>query len=143
MRPALRELGAKLWPGNVPAETAARSIAVGALLGLMPIFGLPTPLCTLAAGVFRLNLPLVQAANYFAYPLQIALVVPFYRLGEWIYLNPGIARSGVWATACHTLTAWLCVSGPLAILLYIALRGLLHFGAAGLLPSKRSAAQGA
>jgi uncharacterized protein (DUF2062 family) len=142
MREALRELGANLWPGNLPPESAARSIATGVFLGLLPILGLPTPLCALAAAVFRLNLALVQAANYSVYPLQIALVIPFYRLGEWIYLNPGVARSGIWATVCHTLTAWLCVSAPVAIILYITLRGLLHFGSASLLGSKRSAAQG-
>ena len=140
---ALGALGANLWPGHLLPDTAARSIAAGVFFGLLPILGLPTPLCALAAGVFRLNLPLVQAGNYFVYPLQIALVVPFYRLGEWIYLNPGGSRSGVWATACHTLTAWLCVSGPLALILYVALRSLLHLRAAGLLGSKRTAAQSA
>ena len=142
MRRALREFCVNLWPGNVPADTAARSVAVGALLGLMPLFGLPTPLCALVAGIFRLNLPLTQAGNYLVYPLQIALVIPFYKLGEWMYLSPGVTRSSVWATACHTLTAWLCVSGPLAIMLYIGLCGFLRLGGLGLL-TKRSATQSA
>ena len=142
MRQTLRELGENLWPGNVPADTAARSIAVGVLLGLMPILGLPTPLCALAAGLFQLNLPLVQAANYFVYPLQIALVIPFYRLGEWMYLSARASTPTMLGTACHALTAWLCVSGPCAILLYIVVRRLLHLGSAGLL-ARRPPALGA
>jgi hypothetical protein len=32
----------------------------------------------------RLNLPAIQAANYAAMPLQLALIVPFVRFGGWL-----------------------------------------------------------
>ena len=33
----------------------------------------------------RLNQPLIQLVNYLAYPLQIALLIPFYRAGERLF----------------------------------------------------------
>jgi len=46
--------------------------------------GTTTLLCGAAALLFRLNLPAVQLVNYFLYPLQLLLIVPFVRAGEII-----------------------------------------------------------
>src|ERR1700692_2676016 len=60
----------------------ALTLALGFVIGCIPLIGLPTGLCALIALAFRLNQPAIQAANYAAMPFQIALIVPFVRLGE-------------------------------------------------------------
>lgn len=47
--------------------------------------GFATPVNTFAAFVFRLNQPVVLAANFSTAPLKVALIYPFLRLGEWIF----------------------------------------------------------
>ncbi len=73
-----------LRQGSSP-EKLALSLAVGIALGVFPIFGLTTLLCTLAAIVLRLNLSAVQTANYAMYPFQLALMLPLARLGERVF----------------------------------------------------------
>ncbi|HVT35395.1 MAG TPA: DUF2062 domain-containing protein, partial [Nevskiaceae bacterium] len=36
----------------------------------------------------RLNQPIIQAVNYLAYPLQLLLLLPFYRAGETLFGQP-------------------------------------------------------
>ena len=57
-------------------------ITLGITLGIFPVVGMTTVLCTLAALVFRLNLPAIQVVNYMMYPVQLALLVPFYGAGS-------------------------------------------------------------
>jgi hypothetical protein len=53
------------------------------------VVGIPTVLCAgVALALLRLNLPAIQAANYAAMPLQLALIVPFVRLGGWLFFPP-------------------------------------------------------
>lgn len=59
----------------------ALTLAIGFAIGCFPLIGLPTALCALVALIFGLNQPAIQLANYAAMPLQMALVVPFVRLG--------------------------------------------------------------
>ena len=73
-----------LKTGMTP-ERMALCIALGATLGTLPVIGTTTLLCTLAAVIFRLNLAAIQVANYLVYPLQLALLVPFMRIGEWFF----------------------------------------------------------
>ena len=49
-------------------------IAVGIVLGIFPVLGTTTLLCTVAALALRLNLPAVQIVNYMVYPLQLVLL---------------------------------------------------------------------
>lgn len=63
----------------------AWSVAAGLALGTFPMLGSTTLLCALAAFLFRLNQPAMQLVNYLAYPLQLALLVPFIRLGERLF----------------------------------------------------------
>lgn len=74
-------LVAELRQGATP-EGLASSIAVGTAIGLLPFLGTTTVLCALAGRLFRLNHVALQVTNYLLYPAQIALIVPFVRLGE-------------------------------------------------------------
>jgi hypothetical protein len=58
-------------------ERLAVSLALGAVLGVFPVVGVPTFLCGAVAAVWRLNFPALQLMNYVVYPLQIALLWPF------------------------------------------------------------------
>ncbi len=70
---------------GVSPEKLAQSVAFGMVLGTLPVLGTTTSLCILAAAIFRLNHVAIQTINYVAYPIQFALLIPFFRLGEWIF----------------------------------------------------------
>jgi uncharacterized protein (DUF2062 family) len=70
---------------GVTPEKIALSVALGAALGVFPALGWSTTLCAIAAIVLRLNMPAIQIVNYFVYPAQIALLVPFFRWGEKLF----------------------------------------------------------
>lgn len=74
-------LVAELRQGATP-EGLASSVAVGAAIGVLPFLGTTTVLCAAAGRLFRLNHVALQVTNYLLYPAQIALIVPFVRLGE-------------------------------------------------------------
>jgi uncharacterized protein (DUF2062 family) len=78
---------------GITPEKIALTIALGAVLGIFPILGATTILCAVAAVSLRLNQPIIQLVNYFAYPLQLALIIPIYRAGETLFLKPHIPLS--------------------------------------------------
>ncbi len=126
-----------LRQGGTP-EKIALSITLGFVLGVFPVLGSTTALCALAALVLRLNLPAIQIINYFVYPLQIALLIPFSRLGERLFRTPHLPLSvpqiyamihanmaeaihTLWTTTWHAIVVW-CLLAPLAaVLVYTAL----------------------
>ena len=74
---------ALLRQGLTP-EGVALSLAFGVAAGLFPVIG-ATTLLALAVGVaLRLNQPALQLANWLAYPLQLVMIIPLVRLGEWL-----------------------------------------------------------
>ncbi|HEY2344175.1 MAG TPA: DUF2062 domain-containing protein [Chthoniobacteraceae bacterium] len=83
---------AQLEQGITP-DKIALTIALGFVLALFPILGSTTILCLLAAILLRLNQPIIHLVNYFAYPLQIVLLIPFYRLGESLFHRPHVPLS--------------------------------------------------
>lgn len=83
---------AQLQQGITP-EKIALTIALGMVLGIFPILGSTTLLCGLAAVWLRLNQPIIQLVNYFAYPLQLALIIPIYRGGEILFRQTPIPLS--------------------------------------------------
>ncbi len=74
---------AQLTQGVSP-EKLALTIALGVMISIFPILGATTALCALAGIALRLNQPVIQLVNYLAYPLQLALLIPFYRAGEHV-----------------------------------------------------------
>ncbi len=128
---------------GVTPEKIALSVALGVALGVFPVLGSTTALCAVAALVLRLNLPAIQMVNYFVYPLQIALLIPFFRMGEWLFRSPHLPLSvsqiyammhanmwdairSLWTTAWHAMIAW-CLLAPLFVaIVYAALAPALR-----------------
>ena len=108
---------------GVSVETLALSVALGFVLGICPLFGVPTVLCGIAAVVLRLNFPALQLVNYLVYPLQLLLLWPFARLGKLLFG----AAPGFWVLALHTAAAWMCFALPAGLIAYIAMRRLLRW----------------
>jgi hypothetical protein len=109
------------------AETLALCVVLGFVLGVFPVLVCPTLLCALAALALRLNLPAIQAVNYLVYPLQLALVIPFVRLGDLLFQRTKIqGLLGVLTTVIHAAGAWLCVCAPLGLILYLILVEVLR-----------------
>jgi uncharacterized protein (DUF2062 family) len=67
---------------GITARDLALASAVSLAIAVNPFIGTTTLLCLLAGKVFRLNHVVMQTINYFSYPLQIALIIPWIRLGE-------------------------------------------------------------
>ena len=123
---------------GVSPEKLALSIALGAVIAIIPALGWSTILCALVAVALRLNLPAIQLTNYFCYPLQIALLLPFFRLGEKVFSAPhlpisvsqiyAMARANLWpaikflwSTTWHALVVWAVAAPVLTLLIYILL----------------------
>jgi len=83
IRGALEPLLALLREGLAPRRLAL-CVALGIVIGNIPVFGTSTVLCTLVALVARLNLPAIQLAQAAMAPTQLLLIIPFVRLGEWL-----------------------------------------------------------
>ncbi|HLH16075.1 MAG TPA: DUF2062 domain-containing protein [Bryobacteraceae bacterium] len=108
---------------GLSAEEAARIVAVGFVLGTVPVYGLPTLLCAGAALVLRLNLPALQIVNQLIVPVQLALLLPMVRVGAAV----AGARPGLAGTLVHALAGWLCLCVPAGVALYFALIGALQW----------------
>lgn len=134
---------ALLSEGMTPHKLAL-TIALGIMLGAIPVLGTTTILCALAAVIFRLNLPLIQAMNFLAYPLQLLLLIPFMQVGQWMFHAPPLpftyhdllaffhagfrhAFDMLWSYSLHGLVAWLVLGGAGALVIYLVARPILSF----------------
>ncbi len=88
-RRVVAPIAAQLKQGITPEEISL-TLALGIVLGVFPILGACTLLCGLAAWRLKLNQPIIQAVNYLVYPLQVLLLLPFYRAGETLFRQPHV-----------------------------------------------------
>ena len=139
---AAAKRNAMLWLSQgISPRRLALTLALGFAIGCIPVIGIPTVLCATVALALRLNLPAIQAANYAAMPLQLALIVPFMRLGRWL-VSAGPSRIAIprslidirtldLAThmskmAGQALLAWLLVAIPAVALMTATLTLMLR-----------------
>ena len=133
---------ALLRMGATP-QKLAWSIAAGLLIGINPLLGTTTIFCLAVSFPFRLNVLATQIANHTAFPLELALVVPFIRLGSRIFhtapmpLSPHLfltaARTApfaltrrLWLWEWHAFIVWAAIVIVAAPLLAFALTPLLR-----------------
>jgi uncharacterized protein (DUF2062 family) len=122
---------------GISPRKLALTATLGLIVGILPLVWGTSLLCAILAFRFGLNQAGIQAANYIAYPLQIILLLPFYRIGAWIFpgggpLHADIFRSGFendWGghlrslamATCKALAAWSFLAPPAAVLIYFLL----------------------
>jgi uncharacterized protein (DUF2062 family) len=126
---------------GISPRRLALTLALGAAIGCIPVVGVPTLLCAALALALRLNLPAIQAANYIVMPLQLALIVPFVRLGGWLlasgsrqplpagallHASPTVLITQFGSMAGQAVLAWVVIAIPAVLLLTLALTGLLR-----------------
>jgi uncharacterized protein (DUF2062 family) len=126
---------------GIAPRRLALTLALGFAIGCVPVVGIPTLICAAVALSLRLNLPAIQAANYAAMPLQLLLIVPFVRLGGWLF-DVGPIRAGQVTGLLHTpptevisqlaglfghaLLAWLLIAVPSVMMMTWALTAVLR-----------------
>lgn len=113
---------------GLSAESAALILALGLTLGVFPVYGMPTLLCALASLILGVNVPAIQLVNQLATPLQLAMLVPFFRLGARLVGSPhaGNLFASLSASALQAVAGWLSAGVPLGVLLYFALLWILR-----------------
>jgi uncharacterized protein (DUF2062 family) len=123
---------------GISIERLSVSLALGITVGLIPLYGTTTLIVTLIAFSLRLNFVAMQVAHYIVHPLQIALLVPFFKLGGSIIKSGGIsitvhqyiqlfktdfwgALKELWLVNLSAVGVWLILSIPLFVGLYYLL----------------------
>ena len=136
----LRPLLEQLKQGVTPV-VLAKSFAWGVVLGIFPLIGVSTGLCLLAAYFFKLNYVAIQIANYIMYPLQIAIAIPLYRAGEWLFQVPplaidissilqqfknnfGEAIQKFGATGMRAVVVWCLIAPVIYLVVYIVFKAI-------------------
>ena len=128
---------------GLTAEKVALTVAVGLCIAVNPIIGTTTIFCFVAAWALRLNQPIIQAINWSSYALQLLLIFPFIRLGEWMFrasperrplsrllemLRSNFAGAALElkTTLLHAFVAWLAISPLLLAALYFGTLPILR-----------------
>jgi uncharacterized protein (DUF2062 family) len=113
----------------------ALCISLGFVLGIFPVLGATTLLCTVAALALRLNLPAIQVVNYTVYPLQLVMLAPFYGAGNWLFKQQGLPlintdligllqndfwgnMANLWDLTLYAILTWMAISPVLILMLY-------------------------
>lgn len=91
MKARLNEVKAKtttlLKQGLTPKELC-QSIIVSGLISTIPILGVSTFMITTVSLKRKLNFPVMISLSYLMWPVQILLIIPFIRVGEFIFSVP-------------------------------------------------------
>lgn len=135
-----RKVAVWLCQGISPRRLAL-TLALGFAIGCFPVVGIPTAMCAVLALALKLNLPVIEAANYIVMPLQFVLIVPFVRLGGWLFVSgpnqapklgallhasPLNLLSQLGGLVGHAMLAWLVIAIPAVLLLTATLTVLLR-----------------
>lgn len=132
----------RLLRQGISPEKVGLGLACGIVIGIFPVVGVTTVLCTVVAIIFRLNLPAIQLVNYLVYPLQFALLIPFFHFGDWLFGADPLPYSAqelvalfradfwgavgqLWDTTLRAIAAWSIVCLPAVASLYFAFTPLL------------------
>ncbi|MES2661010.1 MAG: DUF2062 domain-containing protein [Verrucomicrobiota bacterium] len=127
--PVLAQLGK-----GISVQRISWTIALGMVIGIFPVMGTTTVLCLLVGWGLRLNHVVMQVFKEAVYPLHLALILVFIRLGERVYGAPLISFSipellgkfkadpilfarDFGMAAWHGVSAWLLIAPVAAVLI--------------------------
>ncbi len=120
---------------GLTSKELSQSIIVSGLISTIPILGVSTFLITTVSLKRKLNLPVMISLSYLMWPVQILLIIPFIRVGEFIFSVPrnphtvdeiiNSFQNSFFQTLSHLsfellcgLGGWLLTAVPLAVVIY-------------------------
>lgn len=141
-----RRVGAPLlalFTQGAAPRSIAECVVLGMLVGLFPVYGTNTILLTVIAVRRKLNLPAIQAVNWLAAGPQLALWIPFMRIGERLLGDAPLPLAadqighlvredfgeflrGFGMSVVHAVAGWAAAGVPVAWIAYAALAALLR-----------------
>ena len=124
---------------GLSAESIAFTFAVAGTAGMFPLLGFTTFLCGFVAVRWKLNQALMQFLCLCMYPLHLATLLPYYRLGESLFQQrkmdlsiPIILKAffgdfphffqNYGMTGVRGVIVWVLISVPLGMLIYFISR---------------------
>ena len=130
-----------LKQGMTPHKLAF-TVAMGAVVGVVPAIGVTTVMGTALAARFRLNIAATVLISYLMQPLQIILIIPFARLGIFMFglqelrfsLNEITALfredwlnalNLLWKANLAAVASWALLAIPVGFVLYLLVLPLL------------------
>ena len=142
-RSKITETAWSLLKEGMSYRKVSLTIALGFVFGIFPVVGTSTVLCTIAALVWRLNLPIIQIVNYAVYPLQIVLLAPFFAAGSWLFgdqraiefgrtfieslqSDPWGSLVALWDLILYAVTVWVIVSPVFVLIAYTLLKPVMR-----------------
>ncbi|WJX49475.1 hypothetical protein P8452_35907 [Trifolium repens] len=121
--------------GGAEPKQLSFSAALGITLGVFPICGVTVLLCGIAVTLLGsfVNAPILLLANFIATPIELSLLLPFLRFGEFMTGSPhftltsdvlkkvltGQASSQVLLSIANALLGWLVASPFILGSLYV------------------------
>ena len=126
----------KLLTEGVSPEKLGITVMLGFLFGIIPIIGINSIILAIIALRWRLNKVIIQIVNYAVYPLQLVLLVPFYKAGQWIFKSEGSMHISISSFSelfssnfpkavsefsfmlLEGISVWILVSIPIGLLVY-------------------------
>lgn len=123
---------------GLTTQKLALTLCIGISIGIIPLVWGTSLICIIIAHVFRLNHVALQSVNYLLWPVHLALLVPFYKLGARLFhwgppvpvhilstltQNPGLSSLNIlgWITL-KALVVWMVTVLPAALFAYGILR---------------------
>lgn len=133
----------EMFAQGASPHAIAECLVLGALVGVIPLYGTSTVILTLIAARRRLNIPAIHAVNWLMAAPQLALWIPFMRFGERMLqsqplpLRPeqifDLIRGGAFQfmqhfgmAVIHALTGWIVLCIPLSWVCYVLLLALMR-----------------
>lgn len=124
------------------AEKLSVSLALGFIIGLIPLYGLTTVIVAMVAVILRQNLIIMQIAHFIVQPLQIILLIPFLKLGNSVFLKTEYAFtlqqyivlfkndfwnaiSDFWKVNLSAVAIWFIISVPLFVICYYLFKAII------------------
>ncbi|TRX30038.1 DUF2062 domain-containing protein [Flavobacterium franklandianum] len=125
---------ALLKQGLTPKQLT-QSIIVSGLISTIPILGVSTFMITTVSLKQKLNFPVMISLSYLMWPVQILMIIPFIRVGEFIFSIPqnhhtveeiiSSFQNSFFQTLSHLsfgllcgLDGWLLTAVPVAVGIY-------------------------
>ena len=120
---------------GISPRKLAISLTLGISIGLIPLYGVSTLIITFLAFALKLDLVVMQAVHYVVHPIQIALFIPFFKLGNLFFstVTEEITFKGfmlqikadfwttlaeLWKANLSAILVWGILAIPLSYLLY-------------------------